>query len=350
MIAFRADGNKDIGMGHLMRCSTLYKGLIKKGEKALFLVSPDSDTSFLDASGFESFKLKDPGPRGWSVEETISFIERTGTDLLVVDSYRITGEELSALRKHVRLAYIDDLYSYDADADIIININIDAREELYAGKGDDGRKICAGIKYYPLREEFFPYIASPIRKEVKTVLITTGSTDPFHCAYQITDTLKSFSDIRFIVLIGAFYPEAYTEELKTLIDHSENVTALSWGGNIAETLSECDLLVSSGSSTVLEALSVGVPCITFQFAENHRTECDELQKLQMAPFAGVYDSCSSTDTNDRLIQIFRAELEYETRKNRHNIFAGVFDGKGAERITKILSDAADKKTVQGEQR
>ena len=167
-------------------------------------------------------------------------------------------------------------------------------------------------------------------------MITTGSTDPYHCAYQIMKSLSAYDYITFYLLIGAFYSSGYMDKITCFAQEHQNIEIVRWGGDIAKTIANCDLVISSGSSTVFEALSIGVPCITFQFADNHKTECNELNKLKIAPFAGIYDSFDSKGTNEKLKDIFQKELEYDVRLSRFNIYSKTFDGKGLERITSII--------------
>lgn len=340
MIAIRADGNMDIGMGHLMRCMCIAQELVQMEVKVIFLPSPDTEIDILLRQGFQVLQLKEIRTLGWDLKETLNIIQQKKIDLLIVDSYRTSLEDFKALRKYTKVLYLDDLYSYDADVDIIINCNIDADCRMYFNSQIKDRKVFAGIEYFPLRKEFDQYLNNPIREKIANVLITTGSTDPFRCIYQITKslTIGCFPQINFNVLLGKFYPESYIKELKNHLAQEKNVYFISWGGDIAKIISTCDLVISSGSSTVFEALSIGVPCITFQFAENHNTECVELDKLGMAPWAGIYDFIQDEATNKHLRELFIMEFDFSIRKLQYNAFSQKFNGKGLQRIIEIICE------------
>ena len=48
MIFFRVDSNNMIASGHIMRCITIAKEVIRRGYKAKFLISDNESISFLD--------------------------------------------------------------------------------------------------------------------------------------------------------------------------------------------------------------------------------------------------------------------------------------------------------------
>ena len=51
-IGIRADGNAQIGMGHLMRCMSIAKALEKQGVECLFLTTGSQAGLFLAERGF----------------------------------------------------------------------------------------------------------------------------------------------------------------------------------------------------------------------------------------------------------------------------------------------------------
>lgn len=348
MIAFRADGNKDIGMGHLMRCICIAENLVQSGNEVIFIVSPDSDTQIIAQHNLRVIQMKSAGPLGWNLQELTETIGRYHVNVLIVDSYRTTRSDFAELRTHTKVIYLDDLYTFDAKVDVVINCNIDSKAEPYERSNIMDRKVYTGVDYFPLRKEFDGYKNGSIRREVSTVLITTGSTDPFHCTAQIVEALPvtRYPNVMFVILLGKYYPGAYVDKLKLYCTRYKNVIFAPWGGNIAKLISESDILISSGSSTVLEALSLGVPCITFQFAENHKTECEELDRREMAPWAGIYDSNQSKDTNRKLRELFKVELDYEIRKRQYDAFSRCFDGNGLQRIVDIINQTNAPKQIR----
>ena len=91
-LIIRADGNGDIGMGHLMRCSAIADEFEKAGGKTCFLVSQDSDLSAVKSLGHSAYQLKKIGNMGWDVDEAIDWIRSQHADRLLIDSYRVDAQ------------------------------------------------------------------------------------------------------------------------------------------------------------------------------------------------------------------------------------------------------------------
>lgn len=340
MIAFLVDGNSHIGMGHMMRCMCIADALVNMGKDILFILSPDSDVQSIKRGTFNVIKMPKSGNQGWDLQEALKTIRLNNVSLLVIDSYRIMLNDFTEFKKNTKVIYLDDLYTYNADVNAIINCNIDSRSEPYNAACVSGRKVFTGAGYFPLRQEFAGYKNASLRQAVKSVLITTGSTDPCKCAAQIIKTvpINDYPGILFKILLGKYYPDDYVDYLKMNCIDLGNIKFVEWGRNIAKTISESDVVISSGSSTVFESLSLNVPCITFQFAENHNAECVELDRLGMAPWAGIYGSVHDVETNDCLRNLFMKELEYEVRLEQCKVYTPVFDGGGLQRIIKIICE------------
>ena len=51
MIYIRVDANREIGMGHMMRCLSIAEALMEKGEKVRFIVAAQDATDVLEQRG-----------------------------------------------------------------------------------------------------------------------------------------------------------------------------------------------------------------------------------------------------------------------------------------------------------
>lgn len=341
MIGFRVDGNQTIGMGHYVRCAAIAGELSDHGEQVLFIIASDADEKFIREQNLSYYRLKNGGKNGWDAAEVCELIDQRDITTLIVDTYRIDQEDFRQLKKHCRTIYIDDLDTYECEADAIINFNPGAEEEKYGQGGKQGRRIYAGVRYYPLRKFFLLYRKETLNKQVRRVLITSGSTDPYQCVKKIIYAIcpDDWLQIQFSLLEGAFFPEEYKTELRETVGKYRNVKPVPWSKNVADLLRNYDLVISSGSSTVLEALSMNVPCITYQFAENHRQECAALQTEGMADWAGNILDEQFAETVRRL---FEVNLAFEEREKKAGKYLKQFDGKGLERIANCI--LAEKKT------
>jgi len=335
MIGIRVDGNRYIGMGHISRCLSIASALRRMNEKITFICSSDSLVEEIISHHFQVIKVPHSKYDNWEICEEQECIQSNDISILFIDSFYVTETNLEIIHKLTKVVYLDDLQLYDYDVDAIINYNIDAVDAMYSSSSYPFRRLCLGIRYFPLKESLYFKEKKKLNKVVKTVLITTGSTDPCHCMHKILSDLniRSYCDIKFYAIIGLFYESNYRNFLSEKHRDKKNLVFLNWGQNMKKIYSDSDIVISPGSTTIYESLSIGVPCISFQFVDNHHEECIALDKFGLVPFAGDY---SEESDNICIGKLFEAELDYTTRKIQYDKFVSLFDGNGANRIAEII--------------
>lgn len=339
MIGIRADGNKKIGMGHIMRCLCIAEALRDIGCNVVFICAKDSHIEIVKQKQFPVYILENESLNISEIKLLEKLLSNDKLTSVLVDSYDVTPDYFHLLHKLTNIIYIDDLNLFDYDVDIIINYNIEAKIEDYISTAYKSRKAYTGVRYFPLRKELFVNENKDIRTNVKNVLLTTGSSDPYNCTKRILDSIEpdKYPDINFSALLGLFYSNHYKEKLKQDFSCFKNVEFFPWGQNMAQLYIRSDLVISPGSTTVYEALSLNTPCITFQFADNQYLECINLETMGIASCGGIYNSSGNND-DSKMRELFISELEYETRLKHSRIYTKLFDCRGAMRIAKIISE------------
>jgi len=335
MIGIRVDGNGKIGMGHISRCLSVASALREKHLDPCFICSSDTSINQIEESGFRVAVVQDSLYDNWSMEGEENCIRINKISTMLIDSYYVSEESLQRIHSIVKVVFLDDLQLYDYDVDVIINYNIDASKKLYKNTKYISRKMYLGIGYFPLRQSLQYHNEKIINREVKNVLITTGSTDPLRCIEKLISGIhvSSYEDIKFSIILGLFFDEAYCKCLKERYSN-DHIVFLPWGQDMKKIYLETDLVIAPGSTTVYEALSLGRPCISFQFEDNQHEECVVLDKMGIVPFAGDF----SNDFEDaEMFELFRNELSFTRRKERFNRFMNLFDGNGANRIADIIA-------------
>lgn len=88
-IAIRADGSKNIGMGHIVRCIALYKKFNQKNLEIIFITNQNEDVESL----LKYEKIKFIGITYETLYEELkivnNIIKENGIDILITDSYYI---------------------------------------------------------------------------------------------------------------------------------------------------------------------------------------------------------------------------------------------------------------------
>jgi len=335
MIGIRVDGNSQIGMGHISRCLSIASALKKKNADFCFICSNNTPVKLMEELGYSVHVIEKSQYDSWSVDDEICFIKANSISVLLIDSYYVSNPLLNKLHSITRIIYLDDLYRFDYDVDIILNYNIEANDELYKSTEHLSRKCYLGARFFPLKESLRYSEKNNINRKVKNVLITTGATDPFQCLKTIMHAIdvEKYVDITFSVILGLFYDEQYCSNLMNLYYGVDNIVFLKWGQDMKKLYGRSDLVIAPGSTTIYEALSLGAPCISFQFADNQHSECISLDEMNIVPFIGDF---SDNINAARIKSIFDAELTFSSREKRYRLFSGLFDGKGSDRIAEII--------------
>ncbi len=284
VIGFRVDSNKEVATGHAMRCITYAKQLIKQGTIVIFFVADDESAKFIELRGMYCVVLNSAYNK--LEQETNALIANIKTyhiKTLVIDSYYVTDTYLQAIRKETKIVYIDDVLNFAYPVDVLVNYNIYADKSEYKQLYANAQcpLLLLGMEYAPLREEF-KNVKYVIRPEVKNILITMGGGDHYNIAQKLVEyllPLKEFSDITFHIVAGEFFE---CNILDNKVKVHKNVS------DMAQLMSDCNLIVSAGGFTLYEAYTVGVPTISVSFADNQLKNVRKFDELGLIPYMGDF--------------------------------------------------------------
>ena len=331
MILIRADANGQIGSGHVMRCLSIAHALEEKGEKTVF-ISADHKADFLIQDyGFECVCLESNYAE-MDEEDIEAILENYHPDLVLVDSYYVTGEYFRRLRSVTRVAYLDDLNRNCWDIDFLINYNVYAEVYDYSPYAGTRTELLLGPRYAPLRSEFFGAAPHVIREKVEDVLVSAGGSDPEGVSKRIMmEMCPKWPDTRFHILVGALNP--WLEELRRFA--GENVVFHFNEKDMAGLMKKCDVAISASGSTLYELCAMGVPTIIFTLADNQLPAAEQFERRNVMLSTG---DCRG---NAKLIPSLEEKLELlamnaKIRKQFSERMQLLVDGLGAKRIVEKL--------------
>lgn len=258
-IVLRADGYKQIGMGHIYHCLTLAYNLV--GHEIMFVSRSDC------AEGIQ--KIKDsfmPLTIVRDDQEFFRFLKEYQPDIVVNDCLDTSAEYMKTLKQLCkRIVTIEDMGEGTRYADVVINA-------LYAGKENPEHcHVYSGEKYICLRDEFLISEPKPFSPEVKTVLSLFGGTDPSNMTsviYQLAGKMhQKYPDVRFIFLAGIGYD---CEKNGIVTQAEENIFVVKDAKYVSAYMRQADLAFTSQGRTVYEFAAMGVPAIVL--AQNEREQ------------------------------------------------------------------------------
>lgn len=336
MIGFRVDANEVIATGHLMRCIAIASVCIRRGEKCIFFLAEEKETFRLEERGIP-YRILNTDWKDMNSEksELFSAIREEQPDCMVVDSYQVTGEYLSWLDGIIPVLYIDDMEKERYSVTAVLHYSqwegsADCQKR-YAGTKT---KVLAGMEYVPLREEFAKH-ENHVR--TKSILITTGGTDPYNIAGRLLQECickSEFSGYTFQAVIGSM--NQYEKELREFEKRFNNVFIHKNIKNIGEYMSCCESAVSAGGTTLFEMCASGIPTVCFSFADNQQEFAREMGIRNIMLYAG--DARENMYIEQRMCeQLIKFVNNGLMRKQYSDRMMRLVDGHGCERIADFLA-------------
>lgn len=341
-IAIRLDATEAIGSGHAMRCLSIADALEQLGYDVIFLVSAKQSHDFIKAREGRAVILHgDPMHlENDHAQEIADYCAKENIAAVLVDTYAADNRFMSALNcllpDEVRVAYIDDLYTFEHgreseprrfDLDLVINYDFRAPAMDYRKiYFDSGTALLIGPRYAPIRKEF-QNIATSLSKDITRVMITTGSTNPNRALERmVLGCMKVFPEAKMDVVVGPLAKFDYPKE-------ADNNLTIHQNANMIALMRDADIAVSAAGSTLYELVCVGVPTLAIPLVTNQIGNAAGFRDLGL----GVIIEKSEWSSDD-VSEGLRSLLNHpEARKMYHERGRHQVDGRGARRIAEAIS-------------
>lgn len=337
MIGIRADANEKIGMGHVMRCMSVAKQLRAQGEEVLFILSEAYAKQDIEKSGFACVCLDNHyNEKDSEVTAMASIIKENVISKLLLDSYEVTREYMSALKSCCRLCYIDDLNLFRYPADMIINYTFHTNRTKYDGMGYENEAFLLGESYVPLRPEFGQE-PDAVKKQADSIFLTTGGTDEYDMIAGILKEMQSDSQLSAMkknVIIGKFYRNL--EELHRLAEEYGKIQIYHDIPDIWRVMRMSDIAVSAGGTTLAELCAVGLPTVCFAIAENQLPGTAAYSAEGLMLFAGNVMAERRGVIERVVCNVRLLAMDFNKRENMAKKARTAIDGKGAYRIAEEI--------------
>lgn len=357
-VFFRADANKTIGMGHIMRCLSIADAFHSLGHEVNFVVADDGISSLIKQRGYKvivlnsDYKVMDDELECWPQD--------LHPDLIIVDSYYVTESYLKAIRFQMKnsggkLVYIDDIYTFPYPVDILVDYNAYATETIYHDlfTGSKEPVMILGPTYVPLRTMFRDIPKREQAERVQNILISTGGSDELHLSLAILSYLVNQRQMvkeeqKYHFLLGAMNTDK--ETICTLAEGMDYIVLHENVSEMRSLIEGMDLAISAAGSTLYEICVCGVPLITFSMSDNQIPGAGAFENLDLAINVGdlrnfatvdsttvMSGSLDSSAVEKIMIATRRLTEDFEKRCKMGSKMQELIDGFGADRtVQKIL--------------
>lgn len=346
MLYIRADGNTQIGMGHVMRCLSIAEAAceLEKKRSPIFITADEECSDMIEERGFRVMVLHTDYRDMMSEIPQLGKLLDKKQDILLVDSYQADSCYFRAVSELVSAACLEDM-GKPYPVSLLINYN------LYAPKLKEQYQIdktplntLLGAQYMPLRKLFQNDMAYQIRDEITDVMITTGGSDPYFAADAFVSAFLGAerdlcqegneNQITWHVVSGPF--NAFAEQLKETYGREKNVVIHEGLKDLKALMRRCDVVLTASGSTVYEVSALGVPMIVFYFAENQRQGAQELEECTDIVNAGCFCDDREAVVERAVCALKKCVCDKAYRELLHEQERKLIDGKGAGRIAEEL--------------
>ncbi|WP_165173301.1 cytidylyltransferase domain-containing protein [Adlercreutzia sp. ZJ242] len=261
-IVFRADGYKELGLGHIYRALTLAYDMTE--HDVVFVCDKKHQLGIERLRAANMTVVEVGGDDG-----LVAWLEGYRPDVYVHDCLDTSTELMRRIKPHVgRLVTFEDLGDGAREADAVVNA-------IYEGASRH-LNVYTGKAYVALRDEFLSTSPKEFGEQAHRVLVMFGGTDPLDLSARVYRMAEDYNagGIRaeFDFVLGSGYEGAVQNGNPDLgIGVTRDVVRVSDHMKLA------DMAFSSQGRTTFELASMGVPTIVL--AQNEREQLHRFAQM-----------------------------------------------------------------------
>tara|TARA_B100000767_G_C19771087_1_gene540058 strand:- start:1083 stop:2084 length:1002 start_codon:yes stop_codon:yes gene_type:complete len=326
-ILFRADGNSEIGLGHLYRLFSLVE-MLKDNFKFIFLTSENSALNIIPKNYQQKII-----PKEITINKEPDWINEEfdiNKDILIADGYQFNSSYQKRIKeKGFKLIYIDDLASEHMFADIIINHSPNITLENFSCESNT--KFALGTEYALLRPTFLELSKNEnTLKKIDTAFVCFGGADPFNLTLKVTKALLSIQQVEkiYVILGGAYmHKEIYNitqKNIKIFQNLSEK--------KLSKIMIDSSFAIAPASTILYELCCVKMPILSGFFVDNQKGIYHGFADKKAIFEMGNIKDFDVASFEAQLHLFFNSDFQ-ELINSQHKIF----DKKIKERYNKLIS-------------
>lgn len=335
-LLFRADGDAQIGMGHVMRCLALANML--QGEYAMqFAITEPTSTvrELIEAAGLSVNVLPKSDP-------TSTFLATIQPNqIVVVDGYSFDQSFQQSVRNRAKkLVFIDDLLTGHQVADVVINHAGGVTEADY--EAERHTQFCLGPHYALLRPEFLRAGGFGTPPADGPVFVSLGGADPNNTSLTVLEAIRQVdATLPVHIVLGPFHPDrasidAFRSQLPNLTI-LQNLNA----SQMVDELAACRLAITACSTIAYEVCAINRPLIAIVTADNQDRLAQFLSEEKLAlsvNFPTLLTRLTPVLGLDQMVKLsiqgfqFSPETVTESLDNQRRFF----DGRSPERLRMLF--------------
>ena len=325
-VAFRVEGGRTIGMGHVMRCLALARVLAGRGHEVTFLCSRETARALRNQwRGAHCVIMAVGLPELCDAARCKAWLSKMRMDWLVVDHYQLGYAFESVLRDVIFVLSIDDLARIH-NANIVLDTALGA-DKRYRNRLKSGRGLF-GPRYALLRSGIIK--ARRLFAETSRIFVSFGGADPHDMTQRTAKLLAGVcEEVDFVV----GYPYQQKETLTALCKTQPGWRLYVNSAAPEMLMAQSVLALGAGGTMTWERLAVGVPSVVVSIADNQVSMSELLGNNGLIHYMGSAEQVS----DGVLVAKVKALLGDEPERLRLRACGRqLVDGLGAVRVAHAM--------------
>jgi UDP-2,4-diacetamido-2,4,6-trideoxy-beta-L-altropyranose hydrolase len=335
-LLFRADGNAQIGLGHVMRCLALADMLQGDFLMRFALIEPSSDVrALIEKAGIAIIELL-----GANAER--AFLDHIHPDTIVMlDGYAFDDAFQQAVRERAKkLVFIDDLAEGHQIADVVINHAGGVTETDY--DAEPYTQFYLGPHYALLRPEFLKPIGFDAPLTDGPIFVSFGGADAGNVSLTALKAIQQVdAHLPVHLILGPFHPgraaiDAFQSQLPNLTIR-QNLTA----AQMVDALQQCNLAITACSTIAYEVCAINRPLITVVTADNQARLAQFLSEEKLAlsvNFPTLLTRLTPVISLETMLKLAIQGFQFSPDTVAESLASQrcVFDGRSPERLRELF--------------
>lgn len=326
-IIFRADGNSEIGLGHLFRMFALAE-MCKEHFDFIFITKDNS--------------LKEIFPNDYSLvvipnyidfQDEVDWISKnypSSEYMLVLDGYQFKSSYQQQVKQQgYFLVYIDDLVEEYMYADVVVNHSGSVKATDY--KAENYTKFALGTKYAMLRPLFLQQAKQDrVINTLDTVFICFGGSDIYDLSLKAVNACLQIVNIKQVnVVLGGAYKHA---KIYQIADERLQIHQNLDEKAMLNLMKSCNFAIAPASTILYELCSVKIPVLSGYDVDNQKGIYSAVAKNNLVYAMGNIENFDADDFKNFLLKFF-SEINISKAIKQQKEF---FDGNTKERFLALL--------------
>lgn len=331
-LIFRADGNSQIGVGHVIRSLALAE-IIAPHFELLFAIKEPSARLGTQIREHCS-NILTPPHRAFR-DESWLLPHLRPEDLVVLDGYHFSEKDQLMIREKVTaLIMVDDLPDRHIHADVLISHGAGIKKGYFSVEPYTQEYL--GLDFALLRKAFRE-APGPLQQQPpanpEAFFICFGGADPLNLSQKVMEACLAIPSLREIhLVIGPAnlrlpdYQKSLANNPNKKVHLHQNLSAAA----MCRLMQQCGRGFTSASGVSIEACAAGMQLFTGYYAENQRAHAQALYEQGLALFGGDLRDLTSVEIRDLILEDFHNFALLQRQQDR-------FGGQQHRNLLQIFS-------------